>query len=210
MRDKYYISIDGTCLLFQVLELRRKKVVPAKSKLNLDKFVQVMQNSWDPEGYRMLRAVCYFKQNDDRIDKLLKIPDFNVPGQKNRLQIEECGINIKDTLSDKDLLKLPTEKRDVFPRGEKGLDIQLTCDALTFISTGKISSIALLVNDRDYVPLFKSAQLLGANIYLSALHSKIKVREELIKYSDRYIVFDDRIDYLFDLDEKKIEKKQKI
>lgn len=196
--DKIFIAIDGSCLFFQILEIWRKNPKLNKRKIKLGKLSEALNYKFEVEG-KILRTVYYFKKGDSRIKEMLDIPDINKPGQKNKWLIDECGISIR-SLSDTELMKISASKRDVFPRKEKGLDIKLTCDSLSLLSTNRASTIILLINDRDYLPLFKAIQNLGGNVYLLGLHSDLAIRKQLKEDCDRFITLDDEIEGLFGLE----------
>jgi len=143
-----------------------------------------------------IRVVYYFKQNDGRLKTMLEIPEADEPGKKDHWQIKECGESI-DAVPDEQLQRLDPEYRDHFTRSEKGLDGKLICDVLMLVASGKASNVVLLVNDRDYIPLFESVQALGGNTYLTALDSRQKVQKRLAKLADKYLTLDSELDSIF-------------
>lgn len=203
--DKTFIAIDGSSLFFQIAEIWRKRKDLKGRKIKLGLMSSILDTQLSVEG-AVLRMVYYFKQNDSRIEERLDVPNFQKPGLKNKWLIDECGISIR-TLPESVLLKIPQQYRDIFPRAEKGLDIKLTCDVLSLLSTGKVSTIALFINDRDYIPLLKAIQYLGGNVYLIGLHSDLKIRTELKEFSDRFITFDNEIEGIFGVATKQEEYK---
>jgi len=166
-------------------------------------------NKWAFNVDPVVRIIYYFKKEDKRLKDMLIIPKSEHPGEKDHWQIEECAQSIK-SIPDRYLQKLPEKYRDQYQRSEKGLDIKLACDALILVSNDRASNIVFLVNDRDYIPLFKAIQCLGGNVYLTALDSKQKIQKNLAKLSDKYLTLDDELESIFGITKQQKKEVQQV
>ena len=61
---------------------------------------------------------------------------------------------------------MPPQWKDRCVKSEKGVDIEICCDALRLASSGKMERLFLLTNDRDFIPLCKTLKDFGVNISL--------------------------------------------
>jgi uncharacterized LabA/DUF88 family protein len=93
---------------------------------------------------------------------------------------------------DKWLETVPDEFRERCQRSEKGVDIEICCDALHLAAARLLDRLLLLTNDSDYVPLCRMLKQLGANISLIRLSEARPVNEELVEACDTYDVVDER------------------
>lgn len=198
MDTRGYIFIDGSHLFSKIARIWSTRSNFNKKKLDIGVLTGVLKIKWEFEfqGSSIIRATYYFKKGDKRIKEMLNIPKADKPGEKNRWQIDECGEAVK-SIPDRYLQKLPEKYQEQYRRSEKGLDIKLTCDALNLVSNGKASNIVFMVNDSDYIPLFKAVQHLGANVYLTGLESSRKPQKDLAELSDRYLALDDELESIF-------------
>ncbi len=196
MDNRGYFVVDGSRLFSSIFEIQRTNIQFKDKKLNLPLFNDALMRKWSVYVGMTVRIVYYFKKGDKRISGMLEIPKVVDPGKKDHWQIKECGESLH-SIPEEELQKLSPQYRDHFMRAEKGLDIQLACDVLSLVSSGRASNIVFLVNDRDYVPLFQAIISLGGNVYLTALDSSQKIQEGLANLSDRYLTFDSELNNLF-------------
>jgi len=208
MDKRGYFLIDGSHLFSSIFAIRRKRQKFKNRKLNISVLSRVLMNKWAFDVEPAVRATFYFKKGDSRLKTMLKIPKTNKPGEKNYWQIEECAEGLK-AIPEKYLQKLPKKYRDQYKR-EKGLDVKLACDALILISSGKAQNIVFLVDDRDYIPLFRAVQYLGANVYLTSLSGTPNIQEKLTDCCDRYLTLDDELDSIFGITKKESKQRQQI
>jgi uncharacterized LabA/DUF88 family protein len=191
----YYI--DGS-FLFQSIE-RIKKDHPelTSSSLNIAILSERLMDAFQENINSSLRVIYYFRVKDPRIKNLIIPP---VHGNTGHWQIKECGINVKNIrpIPTSVLDKLPERYRDLYPRAEKGLDMELACDALMLAASGKVQNFVFMINDRDYVPLLTSLQRLGANTYLAGLDLKQKMHNSLLNLSDNYRTLEVHLHQIFD------------
>ena len=87
---------------------------------------------------------------------------------------------------------MPDEFRERCQRSEKGVDIEICCDALHLASAKLLDRLLLLTNDSDFVPLCRMLKQLGANISLIRLSEARAVNEELVEACDTYDIVDER------------------
>jgi len=209
-KDRGYFFIDGSHLMSSINTLWRKKLDFKDKKLSIKLLSNALMQEWSYYIGSTVRITYYFKKDEKRIKTMLTIPDICKPGEKDHWQIKECGQNIRGTIPDDALQKLPPKYRDYFPRAEKGLDIQLACDALSLVATGKTSNIVFLVNDGDYIPLFETVQQLGGNVYLTALDSSQNIHKNLVNLADKYLTLDRRLKNIFNISKTNETKGQQV
>lgn len=207
MDNRGYFIIDGSHLFSSIHESQRTKTKYAGKKLSVPLLTEALMRKWSLWVGVTIRVVYYFKQNDNRIKTMLEIPEADEPGKKDHWQTKECGEAI-DAVPDDELQKLSSQYRDHFARSEKGLDGKLICDVLMLVASGKASNIVFLVNDRDYIPLFESVQLLGGNTYLTALDGSQKIQKKLAKLSDKYLTLDSELDSIFGVIKQPLQQPQ--
>lgn len=186
MDNRGYFAIDGSRLFSSIYEIQRTNPQFKDKKLRLSLFNDALVRKWSVYVGSTIRVVYYFKKNDKRINEMLEIPKVIEPGHKDHWQIKECGESLH-SVPEAELQKLSPQYRDHFMRAEKGLDIQLACDVLLLAASGRASNMVLLVNDRDYVPLFQAIISLSGNVYLTALDSSQRIQEGLANLADRYL-----------------------
>jgi len=206
MDTRGYFFIDGSHLFSKIASIWRTLPNFNRKKLDIGILTRVLISKWDFDAGPVIRATYYFKKGDKRIKEMLNIPKSDKPGEKNRWQIDECGEAVK-SIPNKYLQKLPEKYQGQYRRSEKGLDIKLTCDALNLVSNGKVSNVVFMVNDSDYIPLFKAVQYLGANVYLTGLESKRKPQKDLAELSDRYLTLDDELEGIFGITKQQEQQK---
>lgn len=196
MDNRGYFIIDGSHLFSSIHELQRTKTEYAGKKLSIPLLTESLMRKWSLLVGPAIRAVYYFKQNDNRLKTMLDIPEADEPGKKDHWQIKECGESI-EAVPDEQLQRLDAQYRDHFARSEKGLDGKLICDVLMLVANNKVSNIVFLVNDRDYIPLFESVQVLAGNTYLTGLDGAQKIQKRLAKLADKYLTLESELDSIF-------------
>ncbi len=137
------------------------------------------------------RFTFYFVEQENRVAKLLTIPDATQPGSRFDLRIEYCGKRIKEKAHEWiEANDAPVYVRDCLYRSEKAVDTQICCDALQLAADGKLDRLFLYANDYDYVPLCQKLRQLGVNINLFRLESK-RVNKDFVEEFDAFDVLDD-------------------
>jgi hypothetical protein len=107
-----------------------------------------------------VRVTYYFRKNDERIESLLYIPEFDKPGAKCHWEIIESADTV-NTIPPEEIDKLSPEWRDNFARVGKGLDMRIACDSLSIATIGRIHNFVFMINDRDYLPVLESIKRFG-------------------------------------------------
>lgn len=194
--DAGFIVVDGSYLLMSIQQVWKDHPELKGHQLDILVLSRGLRMLWARNMPVMIRTKYYFKPSDSRVAKLIKKEDITQPRVKDHWQIIECGQNA-DTIPDDVLLQLPEKYRDIYPRAEKGVDMQLACDTLLLQANQSARNFVFLVNDRDYLPLFHAIQSLGGNTYLTGLDSIQKVRTELLELSDQYLCADDFLHQAF-------------
>ncbi len=83
---------------------------------------------------------------------------------------------------------VPPEFRDRFSKSEKGVDIELCCDALKLASASRMDRLFLMTNDDDFLPLCRTLKEFGANVSLIHLHNLVSPNLSLVAETDTYDV----------------------
>ncbi len=89
--------------------------------------------------------------------------------------------------------KVPSRWRDRFQKSEKGIDIEICCDAIKLASVGKMERLFMFTNDSDFVPLFKTLKEFGVNVSLIHLSELKGANKILTKEADSYDVIRDEV-----------------
>jgi uncharacterized LabA/DUF88 family protein len=192
--DNYYF-LDGSALMAQIRRVWAMKLVPAGSKLCPLKFVQHFQDNLTElhEG-QFKRATFYFPNGDDEaVSRHIFLPDFRKSGQIRDISIKYCGQKIKKSKKFDEFVEntVPQQWRDRFSKSEKGVDLEICCDALRLASFGKMERAFLLTNDDDFVPFCRTIKEFGANISLLHLTDKLTQNISLLQAADSYDVVDE-------------------
>jgi uncharacterized LabA/DUF88 family protein len=193
MTGNNYLFFDGSSLIFQIRHLQNARGVFKGHKLDTNSLVRIFAtNPWMRdvmgEGYR--RAVFYFAKEDKQVEQYLTLPDFTTANTVRDIEIRPCGGKLpRSTKFDEFLKKVPDEFLDRFQKSEKGVDIEICCDALQLAATGRLDRLFLLTNDSDFLPLCRKLKELGANVSLLRLSDSRPVNKELAQACDSYDVF---------------------
>jgi len=139
------------------------------------------------------RAVFYFAEGDSQLKQFVEFPDRKTPGLIRDVEFRSCGRKISRSARYEEWLDtVPDEFRERCQRSEKGVDIEICCDALHLASAKLLDRLLLLTNDSDFVPLCQMLKQLGANISLIRLSEARAVNEELVEACDTYDIVDER------------------
>jgi uncharacterized LabA/DUF88 family protein len=202
MNDVYFF-VDGSAFLGDVKrlqdrspELRGKRVVLSRIA---DQFISETTRRGFVGAYR--RFVYYFADGDSRVETLVALPAFSVPGEVTDLGVTMCGKRLDAKLRDAerwlDENNAPQWVRERLGRTEKAVDTQMCCDALQLAAVKRIDRLCLYTNDYDFVPLCRTMRHLGINVNLLRL-TEHAVNEELVKEVDGFTVIrSDQISSMF-------------
>lgn len=186
-----YFFVDGSALLSQVKSLQKTKRRFFGGKLDILKFVRhfMFFSSKDLHGGEYKRAAFYFPEGERDIKDFLVIPDFKKPGLVRDVHFKYCGKKIKSSLEYQKFLEtVPKKFRYRCMKSEKGIDIEICCDALKLAANGKLERLFFLTNDSDFLPLFKTLKDFGVNISLVHLSNATRPNDDLLREADSYDV----------------------
>ncbi|HTR26338.1 MAG TPA: NYN domain-containing protein [Terriglobales bacterium] len=195
MADQIYFSFDGSSLIAQVRHLQRAQPAFKDHKLDVNTLITRLTHSFlmrDIMGTGFRRATLYFaKGDDDQVERYLTLPDFAKPHSVRDIEVRYCGVKLPrskkfDAFVEK---KVPDEFQDRFQKSEKGVDIEICCDALQLAATGHLERLFLLTNDSDFIPLCRKLKELGSNVSLLRLSDTRPVNIDLAQACDSYDVF---------------------
>lgn len=189
MIDNYFF-IDGSALLAQTRTLGRSVPGFKGRKLYPMELISYFSRALsDIHAHQFKRAVFYFPVGDKtEIEEYLMMPNFKESGVARDMHFKYCGEKLKNSNAFNKFVseKVPSKWHDRFAKSEKGVDIEICCDALKLAARGKIERLFLLTNDRDFIPLCKTLKDFGANISLLHLSEDTNVNEALVKECDTY------------------------
>lgn len=195
MMGNYFI-IDGSALISQIRQLRRARPIFDNRKLCIRRFMGFfMSNLRDLHAAQYKRATFYFPSGDDQnvIDHFI-IPDFKNPGEVRDISLKYCGHKLKKSAEFDKFVEetVPPRFKGRFSKSEKGIDIEICCDALKLASAGRIDRLFMLTNDSDFVPFFRTLKEFGANISLIHLSDVAQNNYDLLREADSYDVVNER------------------
>jgi uncharacterized LabA/DUF88 family protein len=187
-----YFFIDGSALTSQIRALRKKH--PSFNNRKLDPKLLINHYSLHlPEliNNEFKRATFYFPKGDEsNISEYIISPDHKNPGQVRDLNFKFCGYKLKGSTGFAEFVekKVPKKWKDRFSKSEKGIDIEICCDALKLASAGKIDRLFLLTNDDDFAPFCRTIKEFGTNISIIYLSSAVNCNISLVQEADSYDV----------------------
>jgi NYN domain-containing protein len=93
---------------------------------------------------------------------------------------------------------VPSKFQSRFAKSEKGIDIEMCCDALRLASAARLERLFLFTNDGDFIPLCRTLKEFGTNISILHLSAATPPNTELLREADSYdIVAKDAFDAMF-------------
>src|SRR6266852_1199649 len=167
-----YMFFDGSSLITQIRQLQGKdgrfkghKLQPLDLVTYFDEAVIT-----DGLGTAYKRAVFYFAKGDSQVEQFLDLPSRKTPGLVRDVEFRFCGRKIAGSAPSEEWLEtVPDEFRERCQRSEKGVDIEICCDALHLASAKLMDRLLLLTNDSDFVPLCRMLKQLGAKRQLDPI-----------------------------------------
>ncbi|MFA5966968.1 MAG: NYN domain-containing protein [Patescibacteria group bacterium] len=195
--DQNYYFIDGSALLAQVRTLWKKE--PAFNWRRLDplKFIKHLAFSYPDLGSaNYKRAEFFFPSGEQNIETYLLTPEITAPGLVRDVHFKYCGEKLDRSVAYEKWLEeeVPPQWRDRCVKSEKGVDIEICCNALRLASMGKMDRLFFFTNDRDFIPLCKTLKDFGTNVSLIHLSKHTNPNKQLIDECDSYDVLKE--DYL--------------
>ena len=186
--DQNYYFIDGSALLAQIRTLWKKEEIFNWRRLDPLKFINHLQFSFPELGSaNYKRAEFYFPIGEQNLETYLLLPQRTTPGLVRDVHFKYCGEKLeRSTAYETWLETVPSQWKDRCVKSEKGLDIEICCDALRLASLGKMDRLFFLTNDRDFIPLCKAIKDFGVNISLIHLSKFTNGNKLLIDECDSY------------------------
>jgi len=196
-----YFFIDGSALLAQIRKLQKQNSDFKNRKLDPIKFIEYFSlNLIDLEADSYKRAVFYFPDGETTIFNYLLEVEFREPGVGRDIQFKFCGEKLEKAEEWNRFVeeKVPPEWKDRCQKSEKGIDIEICCDAFRLAANGKLERLLLLTSDRDFIPLFRALKDFGVNISLLHLSSATSLSDSLRKECDTYdVVSEEALNRMF-------------
>ncbi len=186
--DQNYYFIDGSALLAQVRTLWKKDTDYNWRRLDPLQFIKNLTFSFPDLGSATYkRAEFYFPVGEQNLETFLLMPKGTVPGLIRDVHFKHCGEKLDRSVAYETWLEtVPSQWRDRCVKSEKGVDIEICCDALRLASLGKMDRLFFLTNDRDFIPLCKILKDFGVNISLIHLSKFTNPNKLLIDGCDSY------------------------
>lgn len=192
VRSTNYFFIDGSALTAQIRQLRRADVSFIGRKLCPRAFTLYFIRAL-PElhGGSYKRITFYFPRGDETaIEDYLVVPDHRRPSEIRDLSFKFCGHKLKKSAEFEKFVEeqVPSKFHDRFAKSEKGIDIEMCCDALRLASASRIERLFLLSNDGDFIPFCRTLKEFGANISIIHLSDVVAPNGDLLREADTYDV----------------------
>lgn len=188
--EKNYFLIDGSALQAQIRHLWRTKFIPNKSRLLVQKFIdRILVETMGLHRGSYKRAVFYFPSGDEEsVDRHLIVPDFGKPREARDTTFKFCGQKLKKSAEFEEFVEkdVPDKWKSRFSKSEKGIDIEICCDAFKLASFGSVERIFLLTNDDDFVPFCRVIKDFGCNVSIIHLTDLIPPNASLVREADSY------------------------
>ena len=189
MNDNYFM-IDGSALMAQVRVLWREEAIDKSHKLCPLKMISYFAGHFLRElhGGSFKRAIFYFASGDDAtVERHFVLPDYTKPGVIRDISFKFCGQKLKRSADFEEWLPtVPAKFQNRFGKSEKGVDIEICCDAFRLASVGKLQRVFLLTNDDDFVPFCNAIRDFGVNISIIHLFDTGSPNISLLKAADTY------------------------
>jgi hypothetical protein len=143
--NKNYFFIDGSALSAQIRYLWRSNPTFRNRKLCPRHFISYFVNAL-PEltGGSYKRATFYFPEGDQAsVEEHLRMPDHGRPGEIRDLHFKFCGHKLKKSAEFDKFVeeRVPQKFQGRFSKSEKGIDIEICCDALRLASGGSLERL---------------------------------------------------------------------
>lgn len=176
----------------QIRHLQRAKPAYKNRKLRVVEFIKYQLNALGElhnQSYK--RAIFYFANGDDvNIKEYLVMPDHSLPGSVRDIHVKYCGHKLKKSNEFDKFVEenVPAKFKNRFSKSEKGIDIEMCCDALRLASADRLDRLFILTNDSDFVPLCRTIKEFGTNISIFHLIRPDPPNIELLREADTYDV----------------------
>jgi len=145
----------------------------------------------DLHGHEYKRITFYFPKGDEiAVEEYLEIPDPKKPGQIRDLNFKFCGEKLKKSAEFEKIVEehIPPKFFARVAKSEKGIDIEICCDALKLASASRMERLFLFTNDSDFIPFCRTLKEFGANISILHLFETGSPNVGLLREADSYDV----------------------
>jgi uncharacterized LabA/DUF88 family protein len=187
-----YFFIDGSALTAQIRQLRREDASFKDRRLCPRRFVRHFMNALlelHQGSYK--RVTFYFPIGDEAaVEEYIIVPDHKKPGEVRDLHFKFCGQKLKKSAEFSEFVEtaVPSKFQDRFSKSEKGIDIEICCDAFKLASASQLERLFLLTNDDDFIPFCRMIKEFGANISIIHLSGTVNRNISLLREADSYDV----------------------
>lgn len=187
-----YFFIDGSALAVQIRQLKRADPSFANRKLCPKQFIAYLMSALpDLHSREYKRITFYFPTGDEAAAEAhLDMPDYKKPGEVRDIHFKFCGEKLKKSPEFAKFVEenVPPEFQSRFAKSEKGIDIEMCCDALKLASTSQVDRLFLLSNDGDFIPFCRTVKEFGVNISIIHLSEHVLPNADLLREADSYDV----------------------
>jgi hypothetical protein len=187
-----YFFIDGSALTAQIRQLRREDPSFKNRRLCPKLLTRYFMGALsDLHGGAYKRVTFYFPIGDETaVEEYLVMPDHNAPGEVRDLHFKFCGQKLKRSAEFTEFVEtqVPAKFQHRFSKSEKGIDIEICCDALKLASASRLERLFLFTNDDDFIPLCRTIKEYGANMSLIHLSETVNRNFSLLRETDSYDV----------------------
>jgi len=137
------------------------------------------------------RATFYFPKGDEAaVEEYLVMPDHKNPGEIRDIHFKYCGQKLKRSAEFTEFVEtqVPPKFRGRFSKSEKGIDIEICCDAFKLAAASRLERLFLFTNDDDFIPFCRTIKEYGANISIVHLLDTANRNLSLLQEADTYDV----------------------
>jgi uncharacterized LabA/DUF88 family protein len=207
--EQNYFFFDGSALLYQIRRLQEQRGIYKGHRLDPLQLMRCLANAGFMRDliavantWSFKRAVFYFAAGDESVERLIQVPDATQPSLVRDVGFKFCGARLPRSKEFDEFVAtdVPEKFRDRFSKSEKGVDIEICCDALQLAATGRLDRLLLLTNDSDFLPLVRKLKEFGANVSLMHLSSASRVNGDLASLCDSFdVIPDEQLPMIFNL-----------
>jgi uncharacterized LabA/DUF88 family protein len=187
-----YFFIDGSALTAQIRQLRREDASFRNRRLCPRQLTSYLMRSLrDLHSGAYKRVTFYFPVGDEAaVEEYLVVPDHRKPGEVRDVHFKFCGQKLKKSAKFTEYVEkeVPNEYKDRFSKSEKGIDIEICCDAFKLAAASRLERLFLLTNDADFIPFCRTIKEYGANISIIHLSDTVNANISLLREADSYDV----------------------
>jgi hypothetical protein len=187
-----YFFIDGSALTAQIRQLRREDASLKGRKLCPKRFTDYFMGALVVlHGGSYKRVTFYFPIGDEAaIEDYLLMPDHKNPGEVRDVHFKFCGQKLKKSAEFAEFVEtqVPSKFMNRFSKSEKGIDIEICCDAFRLAAASRLDRLFLFTNDDDFIPFCRTIKEYGTNIRIIHLSDTVNQNLSLLRESDSYDV----------------------